>query len=90
MKNNELIKNEYNNDKDIYNIFIINNATHTYKYVNNAILSLTNIQFEKLSNAESDYWDCDPRTHANGYKRMRYWLNKINITMDDFFAWCAY
>lgn len=89
MEDNKIIMEDYGNDKDIYNIFIINNADHTYKYVSTALLSLTDTQFEKLCNAEDDYWDCESRIHANGYKRMKYWLNKINITMDDFFAWCA-
>lgn len=88
MEEKRINLSDYDNDEYIYNVFINNNATHTYKYVATALLTLSNEQFEKLSNAESDYWDLDPKTRTNGYKRMKYWLNKINISLNDFFAWC--
>lgn len=88
MNNKQINLREYDNDEYTYNVFVNNNANHTYRYVVTALLTLSDEQFEKLSNAESDYWDLDHRTHVNGYKRMKYWLNKIGITMDDFFAWC--
>lgn len=65
-----------------------NNPNHSYEYVINAINSLTDSQFDKMNQAEYDYWDFTGIERNKAYKRLRYWCDKIHITLNDWWAWC--
>ena len=45
-------------------------------------------RFDKINDAENDYWSLNKRISNNGYKRLVYHLNKVGITVDEWFAWC--
>ena len=57
--------------------------------ITNIITEMTDELFEKIQQAEDDYWDLDSKISRNGYKRMVYNLKKVDLTVDEWFAWCS-
>ena len=54
-----------------------------------AIIAEMSIEdFEKLNNAETAYWSLDKAESKRGYDRRRYWLAKIGISLEEWYAWC--
>ena len=56
--------------------------------IRNIVANMTEERFNIIVKAESDYWELDPRTSHNGYKRMVYNLRKEGLTVAEWFAWC--
>ena len=56
--------------------------------IRNIVANMTEERFNIIVKAESDYWELDPRTSRNGYKRMVYNLRKEGLTVTEWFAWC--
>ena len=43
--------------------------------------------FEKLNEADGDYFSLDKAESKRGYQRRKYWLKKYNLTLDEWYAW---
>ncbi len=52
------------------------------------VANMTDKRFDTINKAENDYWELDPKTSRNGYKRLVYNLRKEGLTVDEWFAWC--
>ena len=50
--------------------------------------AMDDTRFETIKKAEYDYWELDARVSRNGYKRMKYNLNKVGLTVAEWFEWC--
>ena len=50
--------------------------------------NMTDELFDKINKAENDYWELDSRTSRNGYKRMKYNLAKVGLSVEEWFVWC--
>lgn len=51
---------------------------------------ITNMEetlFNKIAQAEHDYWELDSKVSKNGRQRMIYNLRKVGLTVDEWFAW---
>ena len=59
-----------------------------FETVKNIIAEMDDTAFEKLNEAEGQYWSLDRAESKRGYDRRRYWLAKIGITLDEWYAWC--
>lgn len=53
------------------------------------IANMEDTLFEKIMQAENDYWELDRKTSKNGYQRMVYNLRKVGLTVNEWFAWCS-
>ena len=53
------------------------------------IRNMDDEMFNKIMQADYDYWELDKRTSRNGYKRLVYNLAKFGLTPDDYWAWCS-
>lgn len=59
------------------------------KEIHEIICNMSDELFDRINKAEDDYWSFDKRQKWNGYKRMVYNLNKVNLTVDEWFEWYA-
>lgn len=59
-----------------------------FEEVKNIIAEMDDADFEKLNEAEEQYWSLYRPESKRGYNRRRYWLAKIGITLDEWYAWC--
>ena len=61
-----------------------------FEEVKNIIAEMDDADFEKLNEAEGQYWNCfDRQASKRAYNRRRYWLAKIGITLDEWYEWCG-
>jgi len=51
------------------------------------IVNMEDTLFDKIMQAEHDYWELDRKVSKNGYQRMVYNLRKVGLTVDEWFAW---
>lgn len=58
--------------------------------IHEIIRNMSEELFDRINKAEDDYWSIDKKRSQNGYKRMVYNLNKVNLTVDEWFEWCAW
>lgn len=75
---NSINERERKGEKTMKNIEIIRTI----------VANMSKKRFNTINKAENDYWDLDPKTSRNGYKRMVYNLRKEGLTVAEWFAWC--
>lgn len=57
--------------------------------INDIIVNMDDELFERINNAFYDYMNFfDKEVSRNGYRRMAYKLKKVNLSVDDWLAWC--
>lgn len=60
----------------------------TIETIKTIIAEMPDALFDKINNAEYDSWDLDRRIARNGKKRLAYNLQKVGLTVEEWFAWC--
>lgn len=65
------------------------NTMKNINEIHKIIRNMSDELFDRINKAEDDYWSIDKKQSRNGYKRMVYNLNKVNLTVDEWFEWCA-
>ena len=64
------------------------NKMKTMETIRNIIAEMDNFDFDKLNMAEFDAWSLDKAEAKRGRQRRIYWLKKIGLTLDEWYAWC--
>ncbi len=60
------------------------------KAITAIVTTITDKDFDKLNNAESDAYFADTaKERRNATKRRNYMLKKYNLTVDEWYAWLA-
>ena len=60
----------------------------TIETIKTIIAEMPDALFDKINDAEYDAWDLDRRVARNGKKRLAYNLQKVGLTVEEWFAWC--
>ena len=60
----------------------------TIETIKTIIAEMPDALFDKINDAEYDSWDLDRRIARNGKKRLAYNLQKVGLTVEEWFAWC--
>lgn len=60
----------------------------TIETIKTIIAEMPDALFDKINDAEYDAWDLDRRIARNGKKRLAYNLQKVSLTVEEWFAWC--
>ena len=60
----------------------------TIETIKTIIAEMPDALFDKINDAEYDAWDLDRRVARNGRKRLAYNLQKVGLTVEEWYAWC--
>jgi hypothetical protein len=60
----------------------------TIETIKTIIAEMPDTLFDKINDAEYDAWDLDRRVARNGKKRLAYNLQKVGLTVEEWYAWC--